>query len=193
MTWIIIVLVLAMIIGPVMYLVPSAKDKRLTALRAAARKVGLTVQITSVAKLDPADQERVSAGGRTRQPRVACTAYQLPITRRLADFKAVMLLKIPAQPTVAIAEVIAGWALDADTPRRVWDAYNADGKGAAALFRAVNRLPDDALAVALDKRFVACYWLENAGPDEQIVESIDAVLAELRTDLYRRFAQSRDA
>lgn len=192
MTWLIIVLVVAMIVGPVMYLVPSAKDKRLTALRAAARQAGLTVQLTNVAKLDPADSERVSAGGMHRQPTVACTAYQLPVTRRLVGFESLMLIKMPPHPTVTTTEVLDGWSLDANTSRQAWTGYAANPENASLLATAIAELPGDALAVGLDKRFVACFWLEKADPQGEAVANILGILVELRDDLYSRFTQARD-
>jgi hypothetical protein len=192
LTWLIIVLVVAMIVGPVMYLVPSAKDKRLTALRAAARQAGLTVQLTNVAKLDPADSERVSAGGTHKRPTVACTAYQLPVTRRLVGFESLMLIKMPPQPTVTTTEVLDGWSLDASTSRHAWTGYAANRENTSLLAQAIADLPGDALAVGLDKRFVACFWLEKADPHGEAVATIHRVLVELRDDLYRRFAQARD-
>ena len=93
MTWIIIILVIAVVLGPIMHLVPSAKDKRLTALRAAARRCGLTVKITTAPKLDPTAAERVTAGGKTLEPYWSCTAYQIPMAQNLVGVGEFLLLK----------------------------------------------------------------------------------------------------
>ena len=58
---------------------PSDRDRYLTSLRALARKLGYTVQVDKVLKLDPTDDERVTAGGGMRYPAVSCARYQLPL------------------------------------------------------------------------------------------------------------------
>ncbi|MEM9624471.1 MAG: hypothetical protein AAF993_22715, partial [Pseudomonadota bacterium] len=83
MTWLILILVLAMVIGPVMYLVPSARDKRLAELRSQARIAGLGVKLSTLPKLDPSADERVSAGGVIKEAANSCVAYQLPIQGQL--------------------------------------------------------------------------------------------------------------
>ena len=80
MGWIIAVFVIALVLGPVMYLKPSAKENRLAALRLAARKAGLTVKLDSIPTFDPEPAERVSAGGEVRQTTRSCAAYQRGIT-----------------------------------------------------------------------------------------------------------------
>ena len=74
MEWFVILLALGVAIGPILYLMPSDRDRYLTSLRALARKLGYTVQLDKVLKLDPTDDERVTAGGGMRQPALSCAA-----------------------------------------------------------------------------------------------------------------------
>jgi hypothetical protein len=187
MTWLIIVLILVVVIGPVMYLVPTAADKRLTNLRAAARGQGLNVQITSVPKLDPASHERVTAGGKRQDPRIQCAAYHLPLGENFSGLGNLMLMKLPDQPTVTVEEVTPGWGLSADSDQAFWQRYNAGGKGVAQLLHIVSQLPDDVLAVAFDSRSVACYWREKAAAEEGVVDRIADALTSVRDDLVARF------
>ena len=60
MEWFVILLALGVAIGPILYLMPSDRDRYLTSLRALARKLGYTVQVDKVLKLDPTDDERVT-------------------------------------------------------------------------------------------------------------------------------------
>jgi len=187
MTWLIILLILVVVIGPVMYLVPTAQDKRLTGLRAAARGLGLNVKVTTVPKLDPASHERVTAGGKQQDPRIQCAAYFLPLGQNLSASGNLMLLKLPEQPTVLVNEVTPGWALTADSDQAFWQRYNAGGNGVAQLSSVVPQLPEDVLAVAVDSRSVACYWREKAAAEDGVVERIAEALASLRDDLITRF------
>ena len=79
MTWLIIIIILIVAIGPVLYLIPSAKDKRLEQLRTSARKQGLTVKLHQLPKLDPSADERVSPSGEIRTPTISCVGYSLPV------------------------------------------------------------------------------------------------------------------
>ena len=66
MSWIIIIGVFILAAGPLFYFMPTAKDKRLTALRMRARQLGFTIQLDALFKLDPSADERVTAGGQAR-------------------------------------------------------------------------------------------------------------------------------
>jgi hypothetical protein len=172
-----------------MYLVPNAKDKRLTALRAEARKLGLSVKITSVPKLDPSADERVSAGGKVRDPRIACSAYQLSIGQNNLAQGHALLLKIPAHTTVLLNEVIPGWALNEETDN-FWQRYNVAGAGAQIFTQAAQYMPADCLGIAIDNRFVACYWIEKATAEDGTLTRMNEGLAMLRTDFCQRFSRS---
>lgn len=187
MTWLIIFLILAVAIGPVLYLLPNARDKRLTALREQARRLSFTVQITSLPRLDPHAQERVSAGGKVLSPRRPCTAYKIPIGQSLHGVGSLLLLKLPDSPSVIVNEVMPGWGLDGDSSERFWRSYSAVDGTVEQLLDTFAKLPVDALGVSLDDRFVACYWLEKAAADSGAISELYDVLSSLRSDLCRRF------
>ena len=83
MTWIVIALVLLMAFGPVLWLVPSKRDRRLARLRTEARQEGLSVEIRQIPKTNPSAAERVSAGGEIRDPVRTCAAYVLTLQHKL--------------------------------------------------------------------------------------------------------------
>jgi hypothetical protein len=74
MTWLIIGLILLAAFGPVLWLVPSRKDRHLSALREQARLEGLVVELRRLPKLQPSAHERVTAGGRVKKPVQECAA-----------------------------------------------------------------------------------------------------------------------
>ena len=57
MVWLIIIGVLALAIGPISYMLPSAQDRYLAALRQHARQLGFTIQLRRLDKLNPAKRE----------------------------------------------------------------------------------------------------------------------------------------
>tara|TARA_B100000959_G_C14733767_1_gene522109 strand:+ start:61 stop:612 length:552 start_codon:yes stop_codon:yes gene_type:complete len=156
MGWIIAVFVVALVLGPVMYLKPTAKENRLAALRLAARKAGLTVKLDSIPTFDPEPAERVSAGGEVRQTMRSCAAYQRGITfsePMPIQFRA---LRMPPTPTVPVNEVHPGWALD---PGLHGSFENKVGQG---IYGLLDTVPTFCVGFSVDARFLSCYWFEQA-------------------------------
>ena len=77
MVWLLIVLVVALAIGPILMLRPKPRERAVAALRAAARAAGLTVSVARVPHLRARAEDRVSAGGRDREPTIECASYRL--------------------------------------------------------------------------------------------------------------------
>ena len=93
MAWIVVALVLAVAVGPILWLLPSKRDKRIAELRAAARRAGLVVETVALPKVDAAADERVSAGGTEREPSIDCAAYRLLLPKPLRGAPCWRLLK----------------------------------------------------------------------------------------------------
>lgn len=164
MEWFIILLALGVAIGPILYLMPSDRDRYLTSLRAVARKLGYTVQLDKVLKLDPTDDERVTAGGGMRQPALSCARYQLPLGITLNSLHPITLLRIPQTPTVPVERLDSVWgvaALGDPAQLKALQVWLARPAATRELVAAMNQLPDDVAAVQLDKRFIAVFWHER--------------------------------
>ena len=196
MTWLIIVLVLVVAIGPALYLLPSARDKRLTGLREQARKQGLSVSLTRVRKLDPAATERVDAAGKRLDPQQSCVSYARAVRATLLPFQDLQLLKLPAEPTVPHTLAVAGWALaerlsatpggggpDGESRAGAGRQGTADVSNPAAdllqhaqlmqqLADLCAQFPSDTLAVELSNRAIACLWQERADVESSAVTQI---------------------
>ncbi len=190
MTWLILLLALVVVIGPVLYLVPSEKDKRLSKLRELARTQGLSVKLSQVAKLDPQADERVSAGGVIKRPSTSCVAYQLPLqgltTSALADAGDLTLLKVPGNPTVPVEEVLPGWALaDAEDRQNFLRLFDATQR--QELLGSLEEFPEDTLAFGLSARTVACYWLEKSSGEDGRIEDMRMTLGQIGQLMERYF------
>lgn len=182
MTWIIIGLILLAAFGPVLWLVPSKRDRHLTALRDQARREGLVVELRRVPKLNPSPAERVSAGGRVKQPVVECTAYIQTLTRRLAVLPPWRLLRDDGADNSA-ARVPAGWVFDPDFKpdlSQVAEAFQASQQTLAHLFGAI---PNDVIGVELSARALILYWLESRGAGRSTVTEMAVLLASAQGDL----------
>lgn len=163
MEWFIIVLALGVAIGPILYLMPTERDRYITNLRAQARELGYTVQLDKVLKLNPDADERVTAGGSIRQSGVSCTRYQLPLGVTVNAVSPILLLRIPSSPTIPIERLATHWGvngLDVSQLKSV-KRWQSDAGSLMELVGVLDRMPADVLAVQLDKRFVAAFWREQ--------------------------------
>lgn len=181
MTILIILLVLAMIAGPVMMAMPSRRERALAALREDARRRGFTLQLAKIDHPSPAPEERVSAGGIGRRPMLDCVAYRLaraPAAKAAAaadddeDLHA-RALALPRVQTRLLRrrdahdpDLPAGWVLDSDS--KAPDA---------PLRELLPTLGDDIVAIESAEHMVALYWLERGGTAR--LAELDALLRQL--------------
>jgi len=159
MTWLIIIVVLIVAFGPIMWLVPSKRDRRLAAMRQQARQEGLLVEMRRLPKVGAAPEERVTAGARVLEPVQDVAVYQRPLQRRLRNLPAWRLLR--GGPGI---EGPSGWAFEIG--KKPHDKHmNA---ALQALEPTFARLPEDVLALECEERMLGAYWLERApsGPAE---------------------------
>ena len=90
--------------GPILWMLPSRRDRRLAALRAAARRRGMAVELVRLPLRDPTPADRVSAGGAQRDAAQPCTAYRLPRAPGSEDAPSWFLIRGAAD-----GGPIAGW------------------------------------------------------------------------------------
>ncbi|MEZ5560374.1 MAG: hypothetical protein R3E86_17755 [Pseudomonadales bacterium] len=152
MAWVIILIVLLVAFGPILWLRPSRRDRRLARMRQAAREAGLNVTMVRVPKLEPELSERVTSGGRVLEPVIECAAYQQPLPRKLRLQPGWRLLRgsngLPAVP---------GWVFEVG--RKPSDPVLRNTLDALASILA--RVPEDVIGVEVADLFVAVYWLEK--------------------------------
>jgi hypothetical protein len=168
LTWLIIIVVLLAAFGPILWLVPSRKDRRLMQVRQAARQEGLTVELDRVPLTNPTAAQRVSAGGVLRDPQLECGRYSYPLPGRLQHLPQWRLLK-------------QAGAEDGPRPGWVFNPHLASSTphlqqmlaAAEALF---NQLPEDVVGIEVRSRDVSVFWLEGAGSGAAEVARIAAAL-----------------
>ena len=181
MVWIIVVVVLLVAFGPVLYLLPTKKDRRLAALRQKARLLGFVVELKPIAKLNPEARDRVTAGGQLRTPQHDSVAYTLGLRSKFEHLRPWRLLKGAGSPAP-----LDGWVLDEEAfENRAVDYLET-------LQQLFAQLPSDTVAVELGVRTLTCYWLEQYPADEATVDALHAVMAEFEEHLRVREAQIAD-
>ena len=171
--WIIIGLILLAAFGPVFWLLPSKRDRMLAKLRMAARRRGVVVEVTVVPKLDAAAEERVSAGGKVRDPKLTVAAYRLPLRERTDLAPSFSFLRHEDDRPAALP----GWVEHPDVKtRRKPDDPDAYWREVAL---AVDGLGDDFVGVEANATNAALYWKEYLR-GRGIEDAMDDVLARLR-------------
>ncbi|MEM7219112.1 MAG: hypothetical protein AAF515_12155 [Pseudomonadota bacterium] len=158
MTTLLIVLAgMALVVGPIAYLMPSRRDRELASLRMAARARGLEVELARLPKLNADAHERVSASGIAKQPVLECVEYGLPLPLALQgalSWRALVApeTEFPLTPGLPNLELDRG-----ATPNVPLPPYFA------ALPEILAALPADTVALGVTRTGVVCYWHERLG------------------------------
>lgn len=175
MTWIIIAVVLLAAFGPVLWILPSRKDRRLTALRQAAREAGLVVELKHIPKTNPTAEERVSAGGVVREPVRDAVAYQHTLPKKLRHLPSWRLLASAG----AAEGPLEGWVFD---PRQRADK-DPFPRLLAQLAPWLATLPVGILGVEVGARNVLVYWGEGPSSGVEDVAKLALALENLSREL----------
>lgn len=167
MVWIIIGVIFVVAFGPLLWLRPSPRERRLARLRQRAYELGLRVELRKLPRRDVAAEERVSAGGRPRDTTADYAAYISPLASRLRRLPGWRLLRHGDG-----MQALPGWWFEAG---RRPDHDHLDAS-LAVLTDELTALPEDVIAVECQPLSLAGYWLE--GP-ETSPERVDDLAARL--------------
>ena len=175
MVWFVIIVILAIAFGPLSKMIPTPRERRLTALRLRARTSGLIVEIRRLPYANPKPEHRVSSGGKLRDASRDCTSYSLIIETMPRELSGWLLLRFEGESPSAAYEPVPGWKLSKyqALPTTFWMKVE----------QVIVSLPQDCLALEMDSAKVTCYWLESGSIDD-VDTDIDRLLCALQ-DLKR--------
>lgn len=167
MVWILVVAVLALTVGPILWLLPSRRQRQLEKWRTSARQHGLVVEQASIEHADAPPEERVSAGGVPRPAQRQCIAYRLPLQPPLDAAPRWRLVKAePGSPE------LPGWLLAVPplptAPADYWPRLRP----------LLDALPGGCIGVEAAPRAISWLGLETAEDD-----AIDTTVARVRDGL----------
>lgn len=173
MVWLLIVLVVALAIGPILMLRPKPRERAVAALRAAARAAGLTVSVARIPHLGASAEDRVSAGGRDREPTIECASYRLLAPGGLEDAPQWSLYRSEREN-----RYLPGWTTLAP-PRRLPPQPERYWQRIAAI---IDALPGGCLGVEANADGVAWMGQERVGYSdaESVVQGIREGLEAIR-------------
>ena len=171
MIWIVIIGILLVAIGPVLYVMPSKRDKQLSALRSQVRTAGLTVDVSQIPDLNANPVDKVSAGGKRREPKIKCATYTLIPSRPFQHSPCWHLGR-----SATDNGLITGWGR-IGTVRGI--SISDDGYW-AAIGAIINALPGGCVAVKTTLNEICWQGLEHVND-----RSIDGLALEIKTGLEK--------
>lgn len=178
MVWIVIIAVLAVAIGPILWLLPSRRQRQLEKWRTLARQYGLVVEHASIEQTDAPPEERVSAGGVPRPAQRQCMAYRLPLQPPLDAAPRWRLVK--SQPG---STELSGWQLPTPPPQLPMPPADYWPQ----LRPLLDALPGGCIGVEATARAISWLGLETAEDD-----AIDTTVVQIRDGLAAIGALQRE-
>lgn len=179
MVWLIVVFAMLLVAGPVLYLLPGRREKDQQRYRMHARRLGLTVELSMLYKVESEAHERVSAGGVKRIPRIAMARYGLPQEHPLSGLPELHLVRGRT----------FGWQSNPEVPSTGAPAHVEALRAMAEPF--LDRLPASSRGLSINSAMIWVYWQETPAEGTQTavsdaeagreVEGLVTVLRELRS------------
>jgi hypothetical protein len=137
------------------------------------------VDIRRLPNPDPTPQQRVSSGGKVRDPVIETASYGYPMKRKLVQLPTWRIVR-RAVENQAAADPLPGWSYD----------LRPEGEGRDHLSPMIDltkpllaRLPEDAVAFEVERRVLIVYWLEKPGTNVEMVGELAASLAAYEASL----------
>lgn len=170
MEWLIIAGAILLIITPVFWLLPTARQRHETRQRQHAMRLGLKVTLARLPHPDPTPEELVDGAGRERHPVISCARYALGINQK-SSLSAGVVWRTARSGATAM---MSGHGLPDG-----WQWYGTSGQPPkltddliALITATIEGLPDDTLALEGTSREVALFWRE-AGDTAQVDKVFD--------------------
>ena len=168
LAWAVIPLVLLIVAAPIFYVLPTSRDKYLTALRLRAKNSGCLVKMVSVDKLDVNEAELVRSSGRVVQPKSQLMSYTRLIQSKVDFHHSFLFRRISDRTPQSISRLSKDWGLVMETTS-VNGTAEPDNrisfldKYANELISIFQALPLDVQGLSIDQKRLVIFWNESQG------------------------------
>ena len=168
LAWAVIPLVLMIVAAPILYVLPTGRDKYLTALRIMAKKSGCLVKMASLDKVDADGSELVRSSGRVVQPKYQLMSYTWPIQSKADFHHSFLFRRISDRIPQSISRLSEDWGLVVETTQ-INGAAEPDNrvsfldKYANELINIFQALPLDVQGLSIDSKRLVIFWNEGQG------------------------------
>jgi len=157
MAYVIIIIILLVIIGPILSLLPSKRQKQQIAMRKAAMDAGVSVALTRIDDPDPDPEQYLSNTGKPLERVMAVVAYRQfrPRPDRWRQ-RPEIAWALNRQQGADVDGLPPGWRWQGTRLADLPPALNKYLMGGIA------SLPDDVIRVEEQKFIISIYWRERA-------------------------------
>ena len=168
LAWAVIPLVLMIVAAPIFYVLPTSRDKYLTALRLRAKNSGCLVKMASLDKLDVNESELVRSSGRVVQPKYQLMSYTRLIQSKVDFYHSFLFRRISDRTPQSISRLSKDWGLVMETTQ-INETAEPDNrvsfldKYAKELIRIFQALPLDVQGLSIDSKRLVIFWNESQG------------------------------
>ena len=168
LAWAVIPLVLLIVAAPIFYILPTSRDKYLTALRLRAKNSGCLVKMVSLDKLDVNESELVRSSGRVVQPKSQLMSYTRLIQSNVDFHHSFLFHRISDRIPQSISRLSKDWGLVMETTS-VNGTAEPDNrvsfldKYANELISIFQALPLDVQGLSIDQKRLVIFWNESQG------------------------------
>ena len=168
LAWAVIPLVLMIVAAPIFYVLPTSRDKYLTALRLMAKNSGCLVKMASLDKLDANGSELVRSSGRVAQPKYQLMSYARLFQSKVDFHHSFLFRRISGRIPQSISQLSKDWGLVAEKSQTNGAAEPDNrvsflDKHANELINVFHALPSDVQGLSIDSKGVVIFWNESQG------------------------------
>ena len=140
LAWAVIPLVLMMVAAPIFCILPTSRDKYLTALRLRAKNAGCLVKMASLDKLDANESELVRSSGRFVQPKYQLMSYARLIQSKVDFHHSFLFRRISDRIPQSISRLSKDWGLVMETTQINGTPYGYASGGNYPMISSVDRV-----------------------------------------------------
>ena len=168
LAWAVIPLVLMIVAAPIFYVLPTSRDKYLTALRLRAKNSGCLVKMASLDKLDVNESELVRSSGRVVQPKYQLMSYTRLIQSNVDLHHSFLFRRISDRTPQSISRLSKDWGIFRETTQinGIAEPDNRVSfldKYANELMSIFQTLPSDVQGLSIDSKRLVIFWNESEG------------------------------
>ena len=168
LAWAVIPLVLMIVAAPIFYVLPTSRDKYLTALRLRAKNSGCLVKMASLDKLDVNESELVRSSGRVVQPKYQLMSYTQLIQSKVDFHHSFLFRRISDRTPQSISRLSKDWGIFRETTQinGIAEPDNRVSfldKYANELMSIFQTLPSDVQGLSIDSKRLVIFWNESEG------------------------------
>lgn len=168
LAWAVIPLVLLIVAAPIFYILPTSRDKYLTALRLRAKNSGCLVKMVSLDKIDVNESELVRSSGRVVQPKSQLMSYTRLIQSKVDFHHSFLFRRISDRIPQSISRLSKDWGLVMETTSVNGNAEPDNrvsflDKYANQLISMFQALPLDVQGLSIDQKRLVIFWNESQG------------------------------